>query len=238
VHNPARSARVAHARERVWLFDLDNTLHDTSFKIFRQMNLGMTAAVMESLNVDEATANSLRTTYWKRYGATLLGLIRHHNIDPHQFLHRSHDFDVAPLIRAERGLAAKLNRLPGRKVLVTNAPLHYARAVMKHLNIQHCFDSVWGIEQMKIHGHFRPKPSASLMRHILAHEGIHPHRAVLVEDTIANLRGARRAGMKTIHVFHPGIPHAQGKRGRPHYVDLRVNCVSDVLLQKRFLQGT
>jgi putative hydrolase of the HAD superfamily len=118
VHIPARKVEVSKARERVWLFDLDNTLHDTSFKIFREINLGMTAAVMESLEVDEATATHLRTSYWKRYGATLIGLVRHHGVDAHQFLHRSHNFDVGPLIRAERGLAHKLRRLPGRKILV------------------------------------------------------------------------------------------------------------------------
>lgn len=237
VHTPVRSAHTTQAKERVWLFDLDNTLHDTSHKIFREINLGMTAAVMESLAVDEATASQLRTAYWKRYGATLIGLVRHHGVDPHQFLHRSHDFDVAPLVKAERGLAQKLRRLPGRKILVTNAPMHYARAVMKHLKILRCFDGFWGIEHMQLHGHFRPKPSVALMRHILAHEGIHPRRAVLVEDTKANLRGARHAGIRTVHVFHPGTPFAKGKRGRPNYVDLRVNCVGDLLLQKRTLQG-
>ena len=63
VHTPVRTAPAASARERVWLFDLDNTLHDTSHKIFREINLGMTAAVMESLEVDEDTANQLRTAY-------------------------------------------------------------------------------------------------------------------------------------------------------------------------------
>ena len=221
----------------VWLFDLDNTLHDTSYKIFREINLGMTAAVMETLNVDEAEASELRTRYWRRYGATLLGLVRHHNIDPHAFLQRSHAFDVAPLVRAERGLRDKLNRLPGRKVLVTNAPLHYARAVLKHLGILRCFDHLWGIEQMQLHGRFRPKPSVTLMRHILAHEGVHPRRAVLVEDTVANLRAARQAGLRTVHVFHPGTPFRLGKSGRPDFVDLRVNSVGHLLLQKRPLRG-
>lgn len=237
VHTPARTTQTTQNKERVWLFDLDNTLHDTSHKIFREINRGMTAAVMESLAVDEATANQLRTTYWKRYGATMIGLVRNHGVDPHQFLHRSHDFDVRPLVKAESGLAQKLRRLPGRKILVTNAPVHYARAVMKHLKILHCFDGFWGIEHMQLHGHFRPKPSVSLMRYILAHEGIHPSRAVLVEDTTANLRGARQAGLRTVHVFHPGTPFAKGKRGRPNYIDLRVNCVGDLLLQKRALQG-
>jgi len=197
----------------------------------------MTAAVMETLELDEAAASELRTRYYRRYGATLLGLVRHHSIDPHAFLQRSHAFAVAPLVKAERGLRDKLNRLPGRKVLFTNAPLHYARAVLKHLGILRCFDHLWGIEQMQFLGRFRPKPSVSLMRHILAHEGIHPRRAVLVEDTIENLRSARKAGLRTVHVFHPGSPFGRFKNGRPHFVDLRVNCIGDLLLQKRPLRS-
>lgn len=221
----------------VWLFDLDNTLHDTSHKIFREINIGMTTAVMESLNLDEAAASELRTRYYRRYGATLLGLVRHHNIDPHVFLQRSHAFEVAPLVKAERGLRDKLNRLPGRKVLVTNAPLHYARAVLKHLGILRCFDHLWGIEQMQFLGRFRPKPSVALMRYILAHEGVHPRRAVLVEDTVENLRSARKAGLRTVHVFHPGSSFGRFKNGRPDFVDLRVNCVGDLLLRKRPLRS-
>lgn len=222
----------------VWLFDLDNTLHDASYKIFPQINIGMTAAVMESLGVDESTANILRTKYWKRYGATMIGMVRHHGISPHAFLHRSHRFDVAPMLRAERGLAYMLNKLPGRKVLVTNAPLHYARAVLKHLGILRCFDSLWAIEQMRLHGHFKPKPSVTMMRHILSHEGIHPRRAILVEDTLENLRGARSAGIRTVHVFHPGTPFAHGKCGRPDFVDLRVKNLRHLLLQRCSVRST
>ncbi|MFP3663497.1 hydrolase, partial [Burkholderia sp. SIMBA_043] len=75
----------------------------------------------------------VRQQYSQRYGATMTGLVRNHGIDPHAFLHRSHDFDVNPLVRAEKALAYKLRQLPGRKVLLTNAPLHYARAVLRRL---------------------------------------------------------------------------------------------------------
>lgn len=237
--NSAHHARKQEVQTQppVWLFDLDNTLHDASYKIFPEINISMTAAVMESLDVDESTANVLRTQYWKRYGATMIGMVRHHGISAHEFLHRSHRFDVGPLIRAERGLAFKLNQLPGRKVLVTNAPLHYARAVLKHLGILRCFDSLWGVEQMRLHGHFRPKPSITMMRHILSHEGIHPRRAILVEDTLENLRGARSAGLRTVHIFHPGTPFAHGKNGRPDFVDLRIKNVGHLLLRKNPVRG-
>lgn len=233
-----RSRRTATgAPGRLWLFDLDNTLHDTSHAIFPQIDHGMTMAVAEALDVDVDTANAVRKQYWQRYGATMIGMVRNHGIDPHAFLHRSHDFDVNPLVRAEKALAYKLRQLPGRKVLLTNAPLHYARAVLRRLGILRQFDSLWAIEHMRLHGEFRPKPSPALLRHVLAREGVPARQAVLVEDTLANLRGARRAGLRTVHVFHPGTPFGRGRAQRPSYVDLRVNCVSDLLLRRRPLRG-
>jgi len=231
-----RRQSATSSQAPLWLFDLDNTLHDTSHAIFGRINQAMTAAVREALDCDDAEANNLRAHYWQRYGATVIGMVRHHGVDAHHFLRRSHDFDVSPLIRAEPGLAARLKRLPGRKVLVTNAPLSYARAVLRHLRIAHLFDSLWGLEQMRWHGRFRPKPSAALLRHILAMEGATPARAVLVEDTLPNLRGARAAGLHTVHVFHPGTPWATSKAGRPLYVDLRVNTVSDLLLRRKLVR--
>lgn len=232
-----RSRRTATAvPARLWLFDLDNTLHDSSHAIFPQINIGMTRAVAETLGVDLETANSLRTQYWKRYGATVIGMVRHHGVNAQAFLRKSHDFDVRPLIRAETGLPAKLRRLPGRKVLLTNAPLHYARAVLRHLGLLGQFDSVWAIEHMNWHGNFRPKPSAALLRHVLAREGVSAAQTVLVEDTLENLRGARRAGLRTVHIHHPGTPFSKGGRHRPGYVDLRVNSISELLLQRRPLR--
>lgn len=230
---PVRGPATAGIAQPVWLFDLDNTLHDTSHAIFPRIDAGMTAAVARSLGVDEDEANRLRRKYWHRYGATAIGMHRHHGVDVHTFLAMSHDFEVAPLVKAPKGLARMLTRLPGRKVLVTNAPLEYARAVLRHLKALHVFDSIWAIEQMRIHGSFRPKPSLALMRYLLAREGIAATRAVLVEDTLANLRGARAAGMRTVHVFHPGTPFAKLHRGRADYVDLRVNSVAHLLQRRR-----
>jgi putative hydrolase of the HAD superfamily len=233
-----RSRRMATGvSERLWLFDLDNTLHDTSHAIFPKIDLGMTMAVAEALNVDVDTANDLRRKYWQRYGATMIGMVRHHGVNPHDFLHRSHDFDVNPLVRGEKALAYKLRQLPGRKVLLTNAPLRYARSVLQRLGILRQFDSLWAIEHMRLYGEFRPKPSPALLRYVLAREGVPAHRAVLVEDTLANLRGARRVGVRTVHVYHPGTPFSRGRSHRPPYVDLRVNSVSDLLLRRRPLRG-
>ena len=122
-------------------------------------------------------------------------------------------------------------------MLVTNAPFHYAVAVLKHLRLYRLFDAIWAIEHLKLHGHYRPKPSASMMRHIVACEGVSARRTVLIEDTLENLKGARAAGMRTVHVFHPETPFAKFARGRAHYVDVRIKHVSDLFLGKRALRG-
>lgn len=219
----------------VWLFDLDNTLHDCSKSIFKVIDRNMTAAVMASLGVDIDTANRLRLQYWKRYGATVIGMVRHHGIDPREFLEAAHRFDPAPLVHSEPGLAYKLGRLKGRKILLTNAPLKYAREVLKTLGILRHFDSLWSIDHMTLQGRIKPKPTAALMKQVLARVGRRPRDVILVEDTLRNLKAAKRLGVRTVHVYHPGTPFSGMHSGRGGYVDLRVNSVSHLLTGRRCL---
>jgi len=74
----------------VWLFDLDNTLHNASRAAFRQITEHMTTYMIEELGLDPAEADRLRRHYWLRYGATLLGLMRHHGVKARDFLHHTH----------------------------------------------------------------------------------------------------------------------------------------------------
>ena len=159
-------------RRLVYFFDLDDTLHDASHAIFRQIDTRMTDYVERHLDLDRGEANRLRTLYWHRYGATLLGLVRHHAVDATHFLRETHDFDVAALVRAERGLARLFARLPGRKVLLTNAPLAYASEVLRALAVHRHFRSRYTIEKMRLHGTFRPKPSRMMLRAMLARERV------------------------------------------------------------------
>jgi putative hydrolase of the HAD superfamily len=116
-----------------WLIDLDNTLHNASHAIFPAMHDKMNAYMADLLGdgtspADAATVNAARLFYWKKYGATLLGLIEHHNVNAAEFLQLTHQFDdLTTLIRYESGLKNLLKRLPGKKILFTNAPRDYAQ---------------------------------------------------------------------------------------------------------------
>src|SRR3546814_7145143 len=124
----------------------------------------MTTAGASPLNIDLDAASRIRTAYWRRYGATVIGMVRHHGIDARTFLRLSHQFDIASMVHSETGLARKLRQLEGRKIVFTNAPLDYARTILKTLKILHYFESVWAIDEMSLQGRLRPKPSTALLR--------------------------------------------------------------------------
>ena len=75
---------------KVFIFDLDDTLHDASAHIFPVMNRAMTQYIQDTLKLDEVAAHSLRQHYWRIYGATLKGLMRHHGVDAYHFLQETH----------------------------------------------------------------------------------------------------------------------------------------------------
>lgn len=230
LHRPSHRAPIVKgAGPNVWLFDLDNTLHDSSRAIFQAIHLAMQHAVARMADCDMETADRLRTLYWKRYGATVIGMVRHHGADARHFLHLSHDFDVRPLVHSEMGLSRKLAQLPGRKILLTNAPTAYARQVLDALGLLPQFDALWSIDHMELQGRIRPKPSLALMKQVLARLEVPARQVIFVEDTLRNLKSAHQIGMRTVHIFHPGTPFTSQYRGRAPYVDIRVNSLGRLL---------
>jgi putative hydrolase of the HAD superfamily len=214
----------------LWLFDLDNTLHNASHAIFPAIHDNMNAFMARTLgrdgvDADAATVNAARETYWRRYGATLLGLVKHHQVRPEDFLREAHRFDdLLGMIRAERGLISLLKRLPGRKILLTNAPLRYSGEVLRHLRLQRHFGKHISIESMHVHRQLRPKPSRHLLRQLLAREKVAARRCVLVEDTVGTLKAAKWVGMRTAWVTQY-LADQSNVIKRPKYVDVKVKSV-------------
>jgi pyrimidine 5'-nucleotidase len=183
----------------VWLFDLDNTLHHASHAIFPQINMAMTDFIVRELELDRAEADALRTEYTRRYGTVLVGLMRRHGIDAAAFLDEVHHFEsLAGLVRTERGLARTLRRLPGRKILFTNAPLTYATGVLDMLGIRRVFERVIAVEQMRDRRGWQSKPDHGMLRRMLRQLQARHRDAVLVEDTRSHLKHYRRTGLKTV----------------------------------------
>jgi putative hydrolase of the HAD superfamily len=183
----------------VWLFDLDNTLHDASHAVFSPTNHAMTDYIVEHVGLPWDEAHALRQHYWHHYGATLLGLIRHHGVKPAHFLEQTHQLPgLEQRLRTCAHDRAALKRLAGRKVIFTNAPRAYALRVLKTLRLYGLFDELIAVEDMTQFGHWRPKPDQRMLRGIAAQLKVPLHRCVLVEDTLVNLKAAYALGLRTV----------------------------------------
>ncbi len=198
-------------RRQAWLFDLDDTLHDASGAVMPVLNQAMTDYVVRHLGLPAEDASALRAHYWQRYGATLLGLVRHHGVRAAHFLAETHQMaGMEARLRTHRSDVAALRKLSGVKLIVTNAPASHARRVLRTLRLHHLFDGVVSIEQMRMFAHadahralegLRPKPDARMFRALLVRLGrrfgVRPAHCTLVEDTLAHQRAATRVGMRT-----------------------------------------
>ena len=182
----------------VWLFDLDNTLHDASHAAFGHTSAAMNDYMVGHLGLGAAEAGRLRDHYWRRYGATLIGLVRHHGVKAAHFLEQTHRHPgLEERLRTSHHDRAALKRLRGRKFILTNAPRDYAMRVLNTLRLAELFDGVISIEDMSMFGQLRPKPDARMFRQLAASLKVRPNDCVLVEDTLANQKTARGIGMRT-----------------------------------------
>jgi putative hydrolase of the HAD superfamily len=200
---------------RLWIFDLDDTLHDASAHIFPHINRSMTSYLQQHLQLSEEDADALRRHYWQRYGATMKGMMRHHGTDPAHFLHHTHQFPtLEKMVLYAPRLRHVLRALPGKKALFSNAPQVYAHAVLKLLRVADLFADVVAMEQTG----YRPKPDAYGFRRLMRKHRVRAAQCVMVEDSLANLQVAKRLGMRTVWI-------SAGSR-MPPCVDFKV---SDVL---------
>ena len=96
----------------------------------------------------------------------------------------------------ERPVIHALRRLPGRKIIFSNAPRHYADAILDITGLGACFDAVYSVENLR----YQPKPMLAGFRALLSAERLDPRRCIMVEDSLPNLVSAKKLGMKTVWV--------------------------------------
>ena len=201
----------------VWLLDLDNTLHDARQHIFPHINRSMTRYVAHWVGCDDTEADRLRTLYWRRYGATLTGMMRHHATPSRHFLWHTHQFPhLHEMLLPAPRLHHSLRALPGRRLLFSNSPAFYSRSVLRLLGVRPHFSGLFTIESMR----HQPKPLPSSYLSLLRAHRLSAARCVLVDDVADNLRAAKRLGMRTVWVC--------AERKALRFVDLRIGSFAQL----------
>ncbi len=177
-----------------WVFDLDNTLYSPSeCDLSQQMEAAISAFIERRLGVSARESHRLRKDWLGRYGMTLGGLIAECGVDPHDYLEETHRLDLSSLHPSPR-LQRLLARLPGRRLIHTNANTAHAERVLDRLGLSAHFEAVFDVEAAG----FLPKPDREGYRRLLTRHAVDPRRAVMVEDTARNLIPAAASGMTTV----------------------------------------
>ena len=185
--------RLAHIR--TWIFDLDNTLYPASARLFDKIDAKMGAYIAAKFEVDLVEARRIQKGYFHGHGTTLAGLMAEHDVDPHAFLDFVHDIEM-DVLEENAPLAAAIARLPGRKIIFTNADTPYATRVLGRLGLGESFEAIHDIHAMDL----LPKPQASAYAGLCAAFDIVPEQAIFFEDMARNLAPAKAIGMTTVWV--------------------------------------
>jgi putative hydrolase of the HAD superfamily len=215
-----------------WVFDLDNTLYPHHLNLWQQVDDRIRAFIADFLKVPHDQAFRIQKDYYKRYGTTMRGLMTEHGMRPDDYLEFVHQIDHSPL-EPNPALGAALEKLRGRKLILTNGTRKHADAVMKKLAVHKHFEDIFDIVAAEL----EPKPAKKTYERFLKLHNVDPHKTAMFEDLARNLEAPHALGMVTVLV----VPEAQREifregwelegRDAPH-----VDYVTDDLAE--FLEGT
>lgn len=187
---------------RTWIFDLDNTLYPADCNLFAQVDQRMGEFIARYLGVPFEHARHLQKSYYRQFGTTLTGLMKVHKLDPTDFLDYVHDIDLT-VVNEHPGLAAVIERLPGRRLIFTNGSRRHAERVAGKLGVLHLFEDICDIAACD----FVPKPEADAFDRMVRRHGVAAQSAAMFEDMPHNLEVPHALGMTTVLVHSSYYDH-------------------------------
>ncbi len=180
------------------LFDLDNTLYPRSCGLFDHIDNLINRYLEEEVKIPADEVDARRRAYLEAHGTTLNGLIRHHQVDPHDYLRFVHDVPLGDYLTPDADLKTMLAELPEKKYIFSNASNEHCQKVLDFLGLQDCFTAIYDINYFN----FRPKPEIAVYQELLDDIGARAEAGVMIDDMAVNLKPANDLGMATI-LFDP-----------------------------------
>jgi putative hydrolase of the HAD superfamily len=197
--SPARPVPRDFGEVETWVFDLDNTLYPHHVNLWQQVDERIRNYIAGFLKIAHEDAFRLQKDYYKRYGTTLRGMMIEHGMTPDDFLDYVHQIDYSPL-EPNAALGAAIEKLPGRKLILTNGTTGHAAAVLSRLGLQNHFEHVFDIVAAEL----EPKPSSLTYERFLKAHAVDADRTAMFEDLARNLAVPHDLGMTTVLVVPAG----------------------------------
>ena len=201
---------------KTWIFDLDNTLYPPEENIFSQIDQKMTSFIADNLKISNEEAFNIQKQNFIDHGTTLAGFMNSGNdkIDPDKFLEFVHDINLSSL-KEDSNLRKMLLLLPGEKYIFTNGTKKHAENVLKKLNLENIFQSIFGIKE----ANYLPKPNIETYNLFLKTYKVDPKTSIMFEDMGRNLIPAKELGMKTV-LLERSLPNKNNSNQEEKYRDL------------------
>ncbi|MET0239516.1 MAG: pyrimidine 5'-nucleotidase [Sphingobium sp.] len=217
---PPTASALAHID--CWIFDLDNTLYPPEADLFALMDVRMTDYISRLLGCPPDEARAMQKGWYLGHGSTLAGLMRHHEIDPTDFLDHVHDIVLDTLVPDAR-LNDVIARLPGRRLIYTNGDAAYAGRVLERLHLTQMFECVHDIHACR----YVPKPDPMGYAALCDSHAVEPTRAIFFEDMARNLKPAKALGMTTVWLNNGSEAGTMGSH--PDFIDYETPALTPFL---------
>ena len=220
---PVAPADLSHVD--TWLFDLDHTLYPPTFETLRRIEQRIRDYMtrLTGLPADEAWA--LQRTYFDRYGGAVAGLIEHHDVDVAAFMAEIHDVPIDE-VTPDPALKAALARLPGRRLVFTNASAAHAQRLLAKLDLAPLFHEVFHTEAAG----YLMKPDVRAFEALIAAHAVRTETTAFFEDRADNLATAHGLGMATVLVRPDALDN------HDPFVDHRTDDLAGFLAAARVME--
>lgn len=185
------------------LFDIDNTLYPASCGLGEEMNRRMTRFVSMHLEIDLASADSLRARARRQYGTTLKWLQAEHGLDDvDPYMEAVHPADLSRWITDDHAATAReaLEEIDLPASVLTNGPAEHAGRVLDRLGLTGRFERVFDLRSNNYVG----KPSREVYLHAARELDLRFASTLFVDDVVQYLLPFRDLGGMIVHMSTPG----------------------------------
>ena len=183
---------------RAVLWDLDGTLVDSEAFHWQSWRYALEAdgvsVTFDQFKTSFGQRNDRILRVWLGPGATMERINRIADAKEEEYRRLAETHGLTPLPGAADWLS-RLQQEGWRQAIASSAPRLNVEVMLRALHLASYFDAIVSSEDVK---HGKPDPEVFLTA--AARLGVPPSHAVVIEDAVAGIEAARRAGMRSVGV--------------------------------------